>query len=129
MKEDCRNRFRNVSRILDCVGWYKCRLWGKLQTAGYGNHATDAPVLKRTELVTLFNTLSRIPNSLSAIHEFRLMVEATETEEESVGHHHVVSDRVRKPHLVIPGKPYNGECKDDFEVFGKEEALKKKRET
>ncbi|KFY26713.1 hypothetical protein V493_03914 [Pseudogymnoascus sp. VKM F-4281 (FW-2241)] len=129
----------SLIHILDCVGCDKCRLWGKLQTAGYGaslkvlfefdNHATDAPVLKRTELVTLFNTLSRISNSLSAIHEFRLMVEATETEEESVGHHHVVSDRVRKPHLVIPGNPYNGECKDDFEVFGKEEALKKKRET
>lgn len=139
LKEDFRNRFRNVSRIMDCVGCDKCRLWGKLQTAGYGaalkvlfefdNHATEPPVLKRTELVALFNTLSRISNSLSAIHEFRLMVEATETDEESVGHHHVVSDRVRKPHHVIPGKPYNGECKDDFEEFEEEDVLNKQRES
>ena len=36
LKEDFRNRFRNVSRLMDCVGCDKCRLWGKLQTAGYG---------------------------------------------------------------------------------------------
>ena len=35
LKEDFRNRFRNVSRLMDCVGCDKCRLWGKLQTVGY----------------------------------------------------------------------------------------------
>lgn len=36
LKEDFRNRFRNVSRVMDCVGCDKCRLWGKVQTNGYG---------------------------------------------------------------------------------------------
>jgi ERO1-like protein beta len=36
LKEDFRNRFRNVSRLMDCVGCDKCRLWGKVQTQGYG---------------------------------------------------------------------------------------------
>lgn len=27
-----RDRFRTVTRILDCVGCDKCRLWGKLQS-------------------------------------------------------------------------------------------------
>lgn len=36
LKEDFRNRFRNVSRLMDCVGCDKCRLWGKLQVNGYG---------------------------------------------------------------------------------------------
>jgi hypothetical protein len=36
LKDDFRQRFRNVSRLMDCVGCDKCRLWGKLQTAGYG---------------------------------------------------------------------------------------------
>ena len=133
LKEDFRNRFRNVSRIMDCVGCDKCRLWGKLQTAGYGaamkvlfeyeNNAVEIPMLKRTELVALFNTLARISDSLNAIHEFRLMVEAAETEEESVGHHHVVPDRAKKPHHVIPGQPYKSAASDGFDEFGKEEHL------
>lgn len=86
LKEDFRNRFRNVSRLMDCVGCDKCRLWGKLQTAGYGtalkvlfefdNYAEEAPTLKRTELVALFNTHARLGSSLQAIGEFRKMLAA-----------------------------------------------------
>ena len=85
LKEDFRQRFRNVSRLMDCVGCDKCRLWGKLQTVGYGtalkvlfeydeNAAQDEnPALKRTELVALVNTLDRISHSLSALEKFRAM--------------------------------------------------------
>lgn len=89
LKEDFRNRFRNVSRLMDCVGCDKCRLWGKLQTAGYGtalkvlfefdNNNEDIPVLRRTELVALFNTYARLSSSLAAIQKFRAMVEQPET--------------------------------------------------
>lgn len=86
LKEDFRNRFRNVSRIMDCVGCDKCRLWGKLQTNGYGTalkvlfefDASDSskdPPLRRTELVALINTMDRLSHSLSAIKEFRRMVD------------------------------------------------------
>ena len=91
LKEDFRNRFRNVSRLMDCVGCDKCRLWGKLQTAGYG---TALKVLfeydeadsgdfyvKRTELVALVNTLDRIGSSISALAHFRAMLEPAETVE------------------------------------------------
>lgn len=87
LKEDFRNRFRNISRIMDCVGCDKCRLWGKLQTAGYGaalkvlfesdaapSNNQDQMILKRTELVALFNTLDRISNSLQAIETFRSLM-------------------------------------------------------
>ncbi|CAI2183560.1 19640_t:CDS:2, partial [Funneliformis geosporum] len=36
LKEEFKTRFRNVSRIMDCVGCDKCRLWGKLQISGLG---------------------------------------------------------------------------------------------
>jgi ERO1-like protein beta len=95
--------------------------------AGYGaalkvlfefdNNAADVPQLKRTELVALFNTLGRISDSLTAIHHFRTMVEAEETEEESEGHYHVVSNRAKKPHHVIPGKPYLNPVDADLEEF------------
>lgn len=86
LKEDFRNRFRNVSRIMDCVGCDKCRLWGKLQTNGYGtalkvlfefdeNDSSKDPPLRRTELVALINTMNRLSHSLSAIKDFRRMIE------------------------------------------------------
>lgn len=88
LKEDFRNRFRNISRLMDCVGCDKCRLWGKLQTNGYGtalkvlfefgNEKKDTPLLKRTELVALFNTYGRLTQSLVAIGSFRRMAAAEE---------------------------------------------------
>ncbi|KAL6715971.1 endoplasmic oxidoreductin-1 [Lecanora helva] len=85
LKEDFRNRFRNVSRLMDCVGCDKCRLWGKLQTVGYGTALKvlfeydelkngENPPLRRTELVALVNTLDRVSNSLTALNKMRDMV-------------------------------------------------------
>ncbi|PLB50698.1 oxidoreductin [Aspergillus steynii IBT 23096] len=81
LKEDFRNRFRNVSRLMDCVGCDKCRLWGKLQVNGYGTALKvlfeydetkngENPPLRRTELVSLVNTLGRISHSLAAVRSF-----------------------------------------------------------
>lgn len=81
LKEDFRNRFRNVSRLMDCVGCDKCRLWGKLQVNGYGTALKvlfeydeskngENPPLRRLELVALMNTLSRISHSLAAVRSF-----------------------------------------------------------
>lgn len=36
LREEFRMHFHNISRIMDCVGCDKCRLWGKLQTHGMG---------------------------------------------------------------------------------------------
>jgi hypothetical protein len=121
LKEDFRNRFRNVSRLMDCVGCDKCRLWGKLQTAGYGtalkilfefdnNDKPQVPILKRTELVALFNTYARLSSSMEAIQKFRAMVEQTEAndkfeerlkEAEKIN---IIPDWAKKPrHAIVPG--------------------------
>ncbi|KAJ5708470.1 Endoplasmic reticulum oxidoreductin-1 [Penicillium malachiteum] len=87
LKEDFRNRFRNVSRLMDCVGCDKCRLWGKLQVNGYGTALKvlfeydetkngENPPLRRTELVALVNTLGRISHSLAAARSFHEALEA-----------------------------------------------------
>lgn len=90
LKEDFRNRFRNVSRIMDCVGCDKCRLWGKLQTNGFGTAlkvlfefgdndvSKPKPTLGRTELVALINTLDKISHALKAVGEFKQMIEQEE---------------------------------------------------
>lgn len=86
LKEEFRNRFRNVSRLMDCVGCDKCRLWGRVQTQGYGTalkilfefdeskNANDNPVLRRTEMVALFNTFGRVSHSLRALEGFNRML-------------------------------------------------------
>ncbi|KAF5901718.1 ERO1-like protein alpha, partial [Clarias magur] len=73
LKEDLRLTFKNISRIMDCVGCFKCRLWGKLQTQGLGtvlkilfsekqietlpqsSNAKPSFQLSRQEIVSLFN--------------------------------------------------------------------------
>lgn len=87
LKEDFRNRFRNVSRLMDCVGCDKCRLWGKLQVNGYGTALKvlfeydetkngENPQLRRTELVALINTLGRISHSIAAARSFHEALDA-----------------------------------------------------
>lgn len=37
LKNEFREKFRNISRIMDCVGCDKCKLWGKLQVNDFLN--------------------------------------------------------------------------------------------
>lgn len=97
LKNEFRDHFRNISRIMDCVGCDKCKLWGKLQTQGLGtalkilfsskwNHEAD-PVqgklplrhksherLQRTEIVALFNAFARLSNSIRELENFRILL-------------------------------------------------------
>ncbi|CAN8101039.1 unnamed protein product [Discula destructiva] len=119
LKEDFKNRFRNVSRLMDCVGCDKCRLWGKLQTAGYGaalkvlfefdNDSNEIPVLKRTELVALFNTYARLSTSMDSIQNFRAMVVDKERQEDELRlieeKATIIPDRAKKPRQVVVPDP------------------------
>ena len=117
LKEDFRQRFRNVSRLMDCVGCDKCRLWGKLQTAGYGtalkvlfelDDDTANFHLKRTELVSLINTLGRISDSISALTYFRGPQQKSSTTGSSPADHFPTS-HPRK----IPADPSKSDDDDD----------------
>ncbi|KAK9502276.1 hypothetical protein O3M35_011075 [Rhynocoris fuscipes] len=98
LKEDFRQHFRNISRIMDCVGCEKCKLWGKLQIQGLGtalkilfsgkfdkleiNKTEDGFTneinrnfrLQRSEIVALFNALGRLSTSIYEIENFRQMM-------------------------------------------------------
>ncbi|KAL9954078.1 hypothetical protein ACROYT_G041570 [Oculina patagonica] len=89
LKEEFKLHFRNVSRIMDCVGCDKCRLWGKLQVQGLGTalkilfsgHEFDDGKfnksslfhLKRTEIVSLFNAFGRLSSSINYLQKFKSM--------------------------------------------------------
>jgi len=84
-KEEFKEHFRNVSRIMDCVGCDKCRLWGKVQITGVAtalkilfeldesalSPTANPNLLQRSELVALINTLHRFSESLHAADFFR----------------------------------------------------------
>lgn len=78
LKEEFRQHFINISRIMDCVGCDKCKLWGKLQIHGLGtalkilfsgkfdrwestlnNLTRKSFFLERSEIVALVNAFGR----------------------------------------------------------------------
>lgn len=66
LKRDFQDHFRNITRVMDCVGCDKCRLWGKLQIMGIGtalkilfSPSFDQNSLQRQEIVSLFNSFGR----------------------------------------------------------------------
>ncbi|KAI7891296.1 endoplasmic reticulum Oxidoreductin 1-domain-containing protein [Mucor mucedo] len=85
LKKEFKDHFRNVSKIMDCVGCEKCRLWGKVQTVGLGtalkvlfsyedkslNPITNPDLFERGEIVALFNTFNRFSESVHGIKRFR----------------------------------------------------------
>lgn len=112
LKQEFKDNFRNISRIMDCTSCDKCRLWGKLQVAGYGaalkvlfefdNDSGEIPVLSRTELVALFNLYARLSSSVDAITQFRGAIESETVAKEQFKHQKIeaIPDRAKKPHAV-----------------------------
>ncbi|XP_019955002.1 ERO1-like protein alpha [Paralichthys olivaceus] len=92
LKDNIRLAFLNISRIMDCVGCFKCRLWGKLQTQGLGTalkilfserQIEALPTvrggrpsfqLSRQEIVSLLNAFGRISTSVRELKNFRTLL-------------------------------------------------------
>ncbi|CAD6893310.1 unnamed protein product [Tilletia laevis] len=105
LRTEFRQRFRNISAIMDCVGCDKCRLWGKVQvnglatalkilfsdsgsgslgmSSGTSRSAPKRPALMRSELVALINTAHRFAESLRAVATFREMYQDALAEKEA----------------------------------------------
>eukprot|EP01134_Creolimax_fragrantissima_P005797 CFRG5797T1 len=99
LKVEFKEKFHNVSRIMDCVECSKCRMWGKLQIEGlataikilftntYEPQANTCPVekhgsspwlssglkLRRNEIVSLFQTLEHFSYSINQLEGLRNM--------------------------------------------------------
>jgi len=95
LKNEFREHFRNVSKVMDCVACDKCKLWGKLQISGLGtalkilfsdDTSKDESIknemfkeyskfnLNRNEIVSLFNAFGRISTSIQQLEIFREML-------------------------------------------------------
>lgn len=90
----------------------------------FDNDSDDVPILKRTELVALFNTLARISDSLAGVQKFRQMIEAEEASDRPE-----LTDRVTKPHNVIPGKDFSEKAtEEDFVDNEREELIRLRKQ-
>ncbi|KAM7405728.1 hypothetical protein PAMP_000155 [Pampus punctatissimus] len=98
LKEDIRLAFLNITRIMDCMGCFKCRLWGKLQASGGASTQGLGTALKilfskrqiealptsriqqpsfqlsRQEIVSLLNAFGRISTSIRELKNFRRLL-------------------------------------------------------
>jgi len=68
--------FRNMTRVMDCVGCEKCKMWGKLQFLGV---ATSLKILSdgdlsldRNEVIALINLLERLSASVETVRSLSL---------------------------------------------------------
>ncbi|CAM9484266.1 unnamed protein product [Phaeothamnion confervicola] len=73
-------RFHNISRIMDCVGCEKCKLWGKLETLGLGTaikimlpsmSGEQLQSLNRNELIALVNTAAQLAKSVGSVPHWK----------------------------------------------------------
>lgn len=100
LKDDFRRRFKNVTRIMDCVHCDRCKLWGKVQTTGYAtslkilfelNEADEASKqrvvnkLTKFELIALINTFNRLSTSIESINNFEKLYHERENQENNKG--------------------------------------------
>jgi len=90
LKIEFREHFKNITRVIDCVGCDKCKLWGKLQVTGLGTalkilfsgefdkprlpglpKAKEDLKLTRNEIVALFNSFGKLSTSIVELERFR----------------------------------------------------------
>lgn len=90
MLNQFRAKFYNISRIMDCVGCQRCRLWGKLQVMGLGTalrilYAPDRQLvlasLHRNHIVALLNLLGRLSHSIKAAQDMLPLMKLVEDEQ------------------------------------------------
>ncbi|KAL7060432.1 hypothetical protein AAHC03_09894 [Spirometra sp. Aus1] len=113
LKTEFRQHFYNISRIMDCVGCDKCKLWGKIQTQGMGtalkilfsgdiyDRSADNVIrrrpdfqLRRTDIVSLFHALGKLGSSIEALETFSTHLQNPESLVQARGSHAAPDDRI-----------------------------------
>ena len=89
LKKQLQTSFQNITRIMDCVGCEKCKMWGKLQLLGIATSLkilfsaedcnatakippTNSLALERNEVIALLNLLERLSESVEVVRSLSL---------------------------------------------------------
>lgn len=101
LRAEFQQHFRNVSKIIDCVGCEKCRLHGKLQVLGLGTalrilfgrtlSGSNEPsvTLTRNEIMALVVTLGKMTEALDIVSRFqqRMGIDVSSVLQPHAAHH------------------------------------------
>merc|ERR1711872_80085 len=77
LQQQYREKFFEISELMNCLGCERCKVWGKLQITGIGTalKVLLTPLndlsLTKHELVALFNALGRHSTSIQELESFR----------------------------------------------------------
>eukprot|EP00953_Heterococcus_sp_UTEX-ZZ885_P014051 7998-Heterococcus_DN1.PRE.3 len=82
LKDQFIHKFQNISRIMDCVGCEKCKMWGKLETLGIGTAIKiilasesdeEVQALSRNEVIALVNTAAQLAKSVGSVPHWKAL--------------------------------------------------------
>ena len=108
LKRDLQQCFQNITRVMDCVGCEKCKMWGKLQFLGVATSlkilfsseactgdvpGDDTLVLERNEVIALINLLERLSASVETVRSLSLRLTEVGSHPQGLG---AISDLVSK---------------------------------
>lgn len=100
LKSELQGAFRNITRIMDCVGCEKCKMWGKLQLLGIatslkilfssedcagGDGSLPPLVLERNEVIALVNLLERLSASVEVVRNLSLELAGSAAHPQGLG--------------------------------------------
>ena len=99
LKADLQASFQNITKVMDCVGCEKCKMWGKLQFLGVatslkilfssetcsGTPGSDKLVLERNEVIALINLLERLSASVETVRSLSLRLSEVGEHPEGLG--------------------------------------------
>lgn len=118
LRAELQTAFRNITRIMDCVGCEKCKMWGKLQLLGVAtslkilfsaadcavgarNHPSLPPlVLERNEVIALINLLERLSASVETVRSLSLQLTGEQGHPAGVGAIQDLTKQVLAPGLM-----------------------------
>jgi len=78
LRKNYKQKFMEISEMMDCLGCERCKVWGKLQVTGVGTALKilftplEKLELTKHEIVALFNSFGRHSTSISELEEFRI---------------------------------------------------------
>jgi ERO1-like protein alpha len=108
LKRDLQQCFQNITRVMDCVGCEKCKMWGKFQFLGVATSLKilfssetctgDTPgdntlILERNEVIALVNLLERLSASVETVRSLSLRLTEVGSHPQGLG---AISDLVSK---------------------------------
>lgn len=101
LRDELQKSFRNITRIMDCVGCEKCKMWGKLQLLGIatslkilfstedcsggGDGSLPPLVLERNEVIALVNLLERLSASVEVVRSLSLQLTGSHVHPQGLG--------------------------------------------